>query len=134
MSITLDCNNEQLLIKIHHKTNIVMHTFYIMNQLHIYHIMSFSASLCSTSSYKLLKTNQPFKLNFKSQCIKNIDNVRITKHWGALCNHCRRGRAISLTYSECKCSLSYPACKQHAPYYILICGLSDSTIFFHITS
>jgi hypothetical protein len=26
-------------------------------------------------------------------------------------------------------SLSYPACNAHAPYYILICGLSGSTIF-----
>jgi hypothetical protein len=28
--------------------------------------------------------------------------------------------------------LSYPGCKAHAPYYILICGLSSSTIFFHV--
>jgi hypothetical protein len=32
------------------------------------------------------------------------------------------------------CGLSYPACKAHAPYYIVICGQSDSTMFFHITS
>ena len=32
----------------------------------------------------------------------------------------------------CVCSLSYPACKAHAPYYILICGLCGCTIFFHI--
>jgi hypothetical protein len=32
------------------------------------------------------------------------------------------------------CSLSYPACKAHAPYYIVICGLPGSTIFFHIIS
>ena len=30
------------------------------------------------------------------------------------------------------CSLSYPACKAHAPYCIVICVLSGSTIFFHI--
>ena len=30
----------------------------------------------------------------------------------------------------CVCSLSYTACKAHAPYYIVICGLSGSTIFF----
>ena len=30
----------------------------------------------------------------------------------------------------CLCSLNYPACKAHAPYYIVICGLSGSTIFF----
>ena len=30
--------------------------------------------------------------------------------------------------------LSYPACKAHAPYYIVIHVLSGSTIFFHIIS
>jgi hypothetical protein len=32
----------------------------------------------------------------------------------------------------CVCSLRYPACKAHEPHYILICGLSGSTILFHI--
>ena len=41
-------------------------------------------------------------------------------------NHCC-GKAISITYSD---SLSYPACKAHAPYYIVIGGLSGSIIFF----
>ena len=32
-------------------------------------------------------------------------------------NHCCcHGKAISITYSECVCSLSYPACKEHALY------------------
>jgi hypothetical protein len=39
-----------------------------------------------------------------------------------------------VTYSECLCSLSYTAHKAHGPYYIAICALSGSTIFFHITS
>ena len=30
--------------------------------------------------------------------------------------------------------LSYLACKMHAPYYIVICGLSGSVVFFHIIS
>ena len=30
------------------------------------------------------------------------------------------------------CSFSYPTCKAHAPYYIVICGLSGCTKFFHI--
>jgi len=30
----------------------------------------------------------------------------------------------------CVCSLRYPACNAHAPCYIVIWGLSDSTIFF----
>jgi hypothetical protein len=34
----------------------------------------------------------------------------------------------------CVCSLSYPACHAHAPYYVVICGLPDCTICFHIIS
>jgi hypothetical protein len=30
--------------------------------------------------------------------------------------------------------LSYPASNAHAPYYIVICGLSGITIYFHIIS
>jgi hypothetical protein len=37
-------------------------------------------------------------------------------------------------YCVCVCSLSYPARKAHAPYYIVICGLSGCTIFVHIFS
>jgi hypothetical protein len=32
------------------------------------------------------------------------------------------------------CSLSYPASKANAPYYIVICGLSGSTVFFSTLS
>jgi hypothetical protein len=32
--------------------------------------------------------------------------------------------------SVCVCSLSYPACKAHASYYIVICGLSGSIHIF----
>jgi hypothetical protein len=41
------------------------------------------------------------------------------------------GNAISITYSECVCSLCHPAYKAHAPCYIVICGLSGCTVFFH---
>jgi hypothetical protein len=34
----------------------------------------------------------------------------------------------------CVCNLSYPACKAHAPYYIVMCGLSGSAIFLNIIS
>ena len=32
------------------------------------------------------------------------------------CNYYCQGKAICITYSECVCSLSYPACNAHAPY------------------
>jgi len=32
------------------------------------------------------------------------------------------------------CSLRYPACKAHAPHYIVVCGLTGCVIFFHIIS
>jgi hypothetical protein len=43
---------------------------------------------------------------------------------------------VSVAYSVCVCvcvcvGLSYPACKAHAPNYIVICDLSGSTIFLH---
>jgi len=51
------------------------------------------------------------------------------------CNHYCRGKTIIITYFECVCcSVSYPACKASAPYYIVICVLSGCTIFFHIIS
>jgi len=34
----------------------------------------------------------------------------------------------------CFCSRRYPAFKAHAPYYVVICSLSGSTVFFHIIS
>ena len=34
----------------------------------------------------------------------------------------------------CECSLSDPASRAHATYYIVICGLSGCTIFLHIPS
>jgi hypothetical protein len=37
-------------------------------------------------------------------------------------------------FQVCVCSLSSLACTTHAPYYIVICGLSGSTTFFHIIS
>ena len=51
-------------------------------------------------------------------------------------NYCCSGKAIRTTYSECVsvCSLSYPACNAHVLYYIVICGLSASTILLNITS
>ena len=48
-------------------------------------------------------------------------------------NHCCRGKAISITYSECMPIVSVI---QHAMRmrHVVICGLPRSTIFLHITS
>ena len=56
--------------------------------------------------------------------------VRITWHWGAFVQSLLQWK-INKYYIlwVCVCSLSYPACNAHAPYYIAICGLSGTTIF-----
>jgi len=46
-------------------------------------------------------------------------------------NHRCRGQALNIKYNVCLYSrLIHPACKAHVSYYIVICGLSSSTIFF----
>ena len=45
-------------------------------------------------------------------------------------SHCCRGKARSITDSERFCSFSYPVYTAHAPYCIVICDLSGSTMFF----
>jgi hypothetical protein len=58
-------------------------------------------------------------------------------------NHCCRGKVMSYicvcvracTHARARaCSLAYPVCKAHDPYYIAICGLSGFTTLFHIIS
>jgi len=47
------------------------------------------------------------------------------------CIICGSGKALNITYSEC---VLVPLVIQHARYYVIICGLSGSTIFFYIIS
>jgi len=51
-------------------------------------------------------------------------------------NQCCRGKAMSITYSECVCSLRYPGCKGQMLHYtyIVIYGLSGCNISVHIIS
>jgi hypothetical protein len=43
------------------------------------------------------------------------------------------GKAVSIAYVDvCVCSLRYPACNTHG--HIVVCGLSGSSMFFHIIS
>jgi len=45
-----------------------------------------------------------------------------------------RNQNFIILFCVCVCSLSYPACHMHAPYFIVIYGLPGSAIFFHVTS
>jgi hypothetical protein len=49
-------------------------------------------------------------------------------------NYCCRGKAIMYIFWVylCVCSPSYPACKAHEPYFIVIRDQSGCTVFFHI--
>ena len=51
-------------------------------------------------------------------------------------NHCCRGKATSVTYSECVSVFLpiYATCNAHALYYIVIYVLSGSATFSHIIS
>jgi hypothetical protein len=52
-------------------------------------------------------------------------------------NVCNQGKTLCLSCIFricCVFSLSYPACKAHAHYYIVISGLPGSTTFVHIIS
>ena len=66
--------------------------------------------------------------------INRADNVLQRKIEARPCNHYCSGKSVSITHSECVCSLSYPASNEHQPHYIVICGLSGSTTFFTFSS
>jgi len=56
-----------------------------------------------------------------------------TKKKALMCNHRCSGKLISIKYSECICSLSHPARKAPAPYYIVVCVLSSPTVYFTLS-
>ena len=61
-----------------------------------------------------------------------IGNVRKTQQWGAFVQPLLKWKGDE--YYICwvyVCSLSYSACKAHMVSYIVVCGLSGSTVFFH---
>jgi len=44
------------------------------------------------------------------------------------------GQYVLYTYiaSVCFCSLNYPTRQAHAPCYVVTCGMSGSTTYFHV--
>ena len=66
-------------------------------------------------------------------------NVRIRCHWGPFVKpllswNINKYFIFWVCVRACVRSLSYTICNAHAPFYILFCGLSASTIYFHIIS
>ena len=69
------------------------------------------------------------------QRIIMADNVRITQQWADFVQPLLQWKSNEYYILwACTCSLRYPARIAHAPYYIIICGLSGRKIFFHIIS
>ena len=76
------------------------------------------------------KTNRRRCESLTRQVINVWRNIKVRSR-----NHFCSGKAKTLhIMSVCVCSLSYPACKSHAPCYTVVCGLFGCTIFFHIIS
>jgi hypothetical protein len=73
--------------------------------------------------------------NVGCEIINKTGNIRITnvtlRHLRVATVALEKQRALIITGV---CNLSYPASKAHATYYIVVCGLPGSTIFFNFIS
>jgi hypothetical protein len=85
----------------------------------------------TTNCYRVLQSTTEWHRVLHNKAFSDkTGNVRKSYIKARSRNHCCRRKALLHILSVCVCSLSYPACKAHAPYYIIICGLSDYTTFF----
>jgi len=84
-------------------------------------------SASEPSDFRLL---DPVFMNIEDGHFVHISNIKARSH-----NQCYRGKSKKYyIFQVCVCGFSYPACKAHASHYIVICGLSVSTVYFHIVS
>ena len=93
----------------------------------------------STGLYSILllreQSSRNVKLTNQIHLKPRLKRQEIQRNFEMLSrNNCSMESNKYYTFSVCVSSLSYPACKAHAPYHIVICGLTGSTIFFHIIS
>jgi hypothetical protein len=96
--------------------------------------MMFFTLPCPNTSTTYVSGRNPLRITLpSSENINNPTSVTITIHWSTFeqWSLLRKSNKYYIFW-VCVCNLSYPACKAHAPYYIVICGLSGSTIFVHI--
>jgi hypothetical protein len=68
-------------------------------------------------------TSRPYTLivAVRTECYtREVMDVQC-KNEARSCNHCCSGKAMSITQSECICSLRYPARNAHAPWSSVTC-------------